>query len=249
MVLIVAFRRHTLLPLDDCLYALQPIIPHLTRSALHRCLQRHGFSRLPEVAGDKPLRLKFKRYPIGYFHVDIAEVHTEEGRLGRRNWTFAGSDAGGRRAAAMYTLIETAKLNGIDPRAWLADVLARLPGHPAKQVAELLAMELVGSGPEACSMRPELRLSYRPDDDGTGRLDAAVTSGAFCGTGSAWFERQTLQDTSSKPCGRFPSPQNVHQRFRAASGAKKTDTPLSSAISGLPYALTTAVGLCSSMLT
>lgn len=58
--------------------------------------------------------------------------------VGRRNWTFAGSDAGGRRAAAMYTLIETTKLNGIDPRAYLADVLARLPGHPAKQITELL---------------------------------------------------------------------------------------------------------------
>src|SRR5271165_3748162 len=42
--IIVAFRRHTLLPLDDCLYALQPTIPHLTRSSLHRCLQRHGIS-------------------------------------------------------------------------------------------------------------------------------------------------------------------------------------------------------------
>lgn len=78
---IVAFRRHTLLPLDDCLYAFQPTIPHLTRSSLHRCLQRHGISRLPEVGGDKPLRAKFKRYPIGYFHIDIAEVHIEEGRL------------------------------------------------------------------------------------------------------------------------------------------------------------------------
>jgi transposase len=58
--------------------------------------------------------------------------------VGRRNWTFAGSDAGGRRAAAMYTLIETAKLNAIDPRAYLADVLARLPGHPAKKITELL---------------------------------------------------------------------------------------------------------------
>ena len=48
---IVAFRRHTLLPLDDCIYALQPSIPHLTRSALHRCLQRHGISRLPDVEG------------------------------------------------------------------------------------------------------------------------------------------------------------------------------------------------------
>jgi hypothetical protein len=53
--IIVAFRRHTLLPLDDCLYALQPTIPHLTRSSLHRCLARHGISRLPEVEGDNRL--------------------------------------------------------------------------------------------------------------------------------------------------------------------------------------------------
>lgn len=79
--MVVAFRRHTLLPLDDCLYALQPSIPHLTRSSLHRCLQRHGISRLPDMNGDKPKRQKFKRYPIGYFHIDIAEVRTEEGKL------------------------------------------------------------------------------------------------------------------------------------------------------------------------
>jgi len=58
--------------------------------------------------------------------------------VGRKSWTFAGSDEGGHRAAAIYTLIETAKLNGIDPQAWLADVLARLPDHPAKRIAELL---------------------------------------------------------------------------------------------------------------
>src|SRR3712207_892849 len=79
--MIVAFRRHTLLPLDDCLYALQPTIPHLTRSSLHRCLQRHGIARLPDTDGDKPKRSRFKAYPIGFFHIDIAEVHTEEGRL------------------------------------------------------------------------------------------------------------------------------------------------------------------------
>jgi transposase InsO family protein len=79
--IIVAFRRHTLLPLDDCLYALQATIPHLTRSSLHRCLQRHGISRLPEVTGDKAPKRKFKTYPIGYFHVDIAEVQTAEGKL------------------------------------------------------------------------------------------------------------------------------------------------------------------------
>ena len=79
--IIVAFRRHTLLPLDDCLYALQPSISHLTRSSLHRCLQRHGISRLPQVKGDKPMRKAFKSYPIGYFHIDIAEVRTAQGKL------------------------------------------------------------------------------------------------------------------------------------------------------------------------
>jgi transposase len=58
--------------------------------------------------------------------------------VGRRNWTFAGSDAGGRRAAAIYTLIETATLNDVDPRAWLADVLTRLPDHPAQRLHDLL---------------------------------------------------------------------------------------------------------------
>ncbi len=79
--MVVAFRRHTLLPLDDCLYALQPTIPHLTRSALHRCLHRHGVSRLPDVDGDKPKRQRFKRYPVGFFHIDIAKVQTGEGKL------------------------------------------------------------------------------------------------------------------------------------------------------------------------
>ena len=79
--IIAAFRRHTRLPLDDCLYALQATIPGLTRSSLHRCLQRHGISRLPDVEGEKTAKRKFKTYPLGFFHIDIAEVRTEEGKL------------------------------------------------------------------------------------------------------------------------------------------------------------------------
>jgi transposase InsO family protein len=79
--IVVAFRRHTLLPLDDCLYALQPTIPHLTRSSLHRCLKRHGVSRLPQVEDEVSAKQKFKAYPIGYFHIDIAELRTAEGKL------------------------------------------------------------------------------------------------------------------------------------------------------------------------
>ena len=75
--MIVALRKHTLFPLDDCLYALQSSLPNLTRSSLHRCLQRHGISRLPEREGDKAA----KKYPIGYFHIDFAEVATQEGKL------------------------------------------------------------------------------------------------------------------------------------------------------------------------
>jgi transposase len=58
--------------------------------------------------------------------------------VGRRNWTFAGSDEGGRSAACVYTLIETCKLNQVDPHAWLAFVLAKLPDHPDKRIDELL---------------------------------------------------------------------------------------------------------------
>ena len=79
--LIVAFQRHMLLPLDDCLYARQATLPHLMRSALHRCFKRHGISRLPDLEGAKPTHKKFKPYPIGYIHIDIAEVRTEEGKL------------------------------------------------------------------------------------------------------------------------------------------------------------------------
>ena len=58
--------------------------------------------------------------------------------VGRRNWTFCGSDRGGERAAAIYTLVATAKLNDIDPEAWLSDVLRRINDHPASRLDELL---------------------------------------------------------------------------------------------------------------
>src|SRR5205085_5739508 len=58
--------------------------------------------------------------------------------LGRKSWLFAGSDRGGQRAAAIYSLIVTAKLNDVDPQAWLADVLARIAGHPSHRIDDLL---------------------------------------------------------------------------------------------------------------
>ncbi|HEX6495695.1 MAG TPA: IS66 family transposase [Acidobacteriaceae bacterium] len=69
---------------------------------------------------------------------NAAERELRAVAVGRRNWTFAGSDEGGRRAATIYTLIATAKLNDVDPQAWLAAVLAQLPDHPARLIGEFL---------------------------------------------------------------------------------------------------------------
>src|SRR6202034_519090 len=69
--------------------------------------------------------------------------------LGRKSWLFVGSDRGGERAAAMYSLIATAKLNDVDPRAWLADVLARIADHPASRLHESLPWNWNRSQPAA----------------------------------------------------------------------------------------------------
>src|SRR5262249_58631437 len=74
--LAVAFRKHTLLPLDDCLYALQATIPHLTRSSLHRLFQRHEISTLPAIEGETGRKKACKRSADGSFHTGIAEVGT-----------------------------------------------------------------------------------------------------------------------------------------------------------------------------
>ena len=114
----VAFRQHTQLQLDDCLYALQETIPHLSRSALHRLFQRHGISRLPapEPAEKK---MKFKGYPLGYLHVDFAEVHTEEGRVD----LFVAIDRTSKLAFAELQSQATIRAAG----GFLRRVLAKLP--------------------------------------------------------------------------------------------------------------------------
>jgi len=81
---------------------------------------------------------------------------------GRNNWTFAGSDAGGRRAAAIYTLIETAKLNDVDPQAWLADMLARLQDHSAKRLTELLPWNWKAQKAPAKKLPPSLSVQIFP---------------------------------------------------------------------------------------
>lgn len=79
--IIVEFRRRTLLPLDDIMGCLRDTIPKLTRSALHRCLQRHGISRLPATEEKASKRGSFPETRIGYVHIDSCELRLAEGRL------------------------------------------------------------------------------------------------------------------------------------------------------------------------
>ena len=118
---IVAFRKHTLLPLDDCLYALQATIPQLTRSSLHRCLERHGISRLPEVEGDRPSKKRFDIYPIGFFHIDLAEVRTAEGKL----YLFVAIDRTSK--FAVVELVEKADMQAA--AAFLEALVEAVPYH------------------------------------------------------------------------------------------------------------------------
>ena len=107
--------------------------------------ERQKLSRGSDVA--KAMDYMLKRWPAFTRFLDDGRVcmsnnAAERGlrgiALGRKSWLFAGSDRGGQRAAAMYSLIVTAKMNDIDPQAWLADVLARIAGHPANRLDELL---------------------------------------------------------------------------------------------------------------
>jgi len=79
--IVVEFRRRTLLPLDDVLGCLRETIPKLARSALHRCLVRHGISRLPASGEEASRRGRFAKTAIGYVHVDVRELRRAAGRL------------------------------------------------------------------------------------------------------------------------------------------------------------------------
>src|ERR1700723_3234307 len=141
---VVAFRRHTLLPLDDCLYALQPTIPHLTRSSLHRCLQRNGISQLPKVEGEASAKRQFKVYPIGYFHIDIAEVRTAQGRL----YLLVAIDR-----TSKFAFVE---LHEKVPRRTAADFLRRLIAAGPYKVDTILPTT------EPTSPRSAMRVRPRP---------------------------------------------------------------------------------------
>jgi transposase-like protein len=111
--MIVEFRRRTLLPLDDVLGCLRDSIPKLTRSSLHRCLERHGISRLPEDPNRASKRGKFADTAIGYVHIDISELRLAQGKL----HMFLAIDR-----VSKFTYIEfrddAGKMNGAEFPAW-----------------------------------------------------------------------------------------------------------------------------------
>ena len=103
--------------------------------------------RLSRHAETKAIDYMLKRWPAFTRFLDNGRICLSNNAaeralrgiaLGRKSWLFAGSDRGGQRATAIYSLIVTAKLNDVDPQAWLADVLARIAGHPAHRIDELL---------------------------------------------------------------------------------------------------------------
>ena len=106
---------------------------------------RPGLSRHDDLA--KAMDYMLKRWPVFTRFLDDGRVCLTNNAaeralrgiaLGRKAWLFAGSDRGGQRAAFMYSLIVTAKLNDVDPQAWLADVLARIADQPSHQLDDLL---------------------------------------------------------------------------------------------------------------
>ena len=116
---IVQFREHTLLPLDDCLYALQAHIPHLSRSSLHRCLQRHGISRLAETGKAGKLADDHRAIPIGCIHIDRSEVRSTEGA----RYLFNAIDQ-----ASKFVFVQMGTQGGpADAAAFLAALTANLP--------------------------------------------------------------------------------------------------------------------------
>jgi transposase InsO family protein len=117
--IVVEFRRRTLLPLDDVLGCLREAIPTLSRSALHRCLQRHGVSRLPRDNERASKRERFAETTIGYVHIDVRELRLAQGKL----FLFLAIDRVSKFAHVAFLDANT-KLDGA---AFLRQVVAAFP--------------------------------------------------------------------------------------------------------------------------
>jgi transposase len=148
-------RMAALYAIEEPIKGLPPDERRLRRQAdsvpLARSFEAWAHETIPKLSGKSELAAAF-RYTLGRWSAlcrgfddgrlaldnNAAERAIRGVAIGRKNYLFAGSDRGGERAAAMYSLIETAKLNRLNPEAYLADVLARIADHPVKRVAALL---------------------------------------------------------------------------------------------------------------
>jgi hypothetical protein len=118
--IVCEFRRMTQFSLDDILLALKDKIPTLTRSNLHRCLKRNGLSRpIPEESGEKTKRKKFKSYEIGFMHMDIAQIHTAEGKA----YLFVAID---RKTRYVFAELHP-RMNAATAATFLQNVIADVP--------------------------------------------------------------------------------------------------------------------------
>ena len=123
--------------LDDAIYGTPPV-----ETDLQKALRR--WSRDPSPDAEQRARDAFDLLPETQRTELLRAIkHTPERAIraiavGRKNWLFAGSEGGGKAAAIAYTLIETAKLNGVDPQAWLTDTLNRIADHKINKIDQLM---------------------------------------------------------------------------------------------------------------
>ena len=124
--------------------------------------------------------------------------------LGRKSWLFAGSDRGGERAAVMLTLIQTAKLNDIDPQAWLADVLARIADHKITESGRTTTVELAPR--DACRPRRLIWRRRLPQSPSVAPPKSSARTRNSCGTWLTRWSRRTAASGSMAPATSRPSP-------------------------------------------
>ncbi|ETZ07421.1 transposase [Holospora obtusa F1] len=140
--IVCEFRRVSKLPLDDVYIALKEKIPNLTRSNLHRCLKRNGLNVLPKEEESASEKKKFKEYPLGFVHIDITEVRTDQGK----SYLFVAIDR-----ATKYVYVEMhSKMSVNESSAFLKNLIAHCPfkitkiftNNGAQFIYELLAQHL-----------------------------------------------------------------------------------------------------------
>ncbi len=124
-------QEHAKPVFDDLETWLHEILPRYSGKSPMAKAIRHALSRLPKA------RAYLSNGALALDN-NAAERAMKPVAIGRRNWTFAGSEGGGKAMAVAYTLIETAKMNGVEPQAWLTDVIGRIADHKITRIDELL---------------------------------------------------------------------------------------------------------------